>query len=196
MIGVFCETAPLLAGMTMERLGQACILITGIMASGKSTIAQKLAEHLPQSVHLRGDVFRKMIVNGRAEIQPSLSPEAIAQLNLRYHLAAQTANSYCAAGFSVVYQDVIIGSILDEVIALYRHWPLYVVVLCPAPDVALKRDATRHKQTYSAWTPDDLDRALRMETPRVGLWLDTSTLTVDETLSTILLRIGEAKVSG
>ena len=37
------------------------ILITGIMAAGKSTIAQALAEALPKSVHLRGDVFRRII---------------------------------------------------------------------------------------------------------------------------------------
>ena len=44
------------------------ILITGIMAAGKSTVAQHLAERLPRSVHLRGDVFRRMIVGGRAEM--------------------------------------------------------------------------------------------------------------------------------
>jgi shikimate kinase len=30
------------------------LLIIGIMASGKSTVAQLIAEHLPKSVHLRG----------------------------------------------------------------------------------------------------------------------------------------------
>ena len=38
------------------------------MAAGKSTIAQALAERLPKSVHLRGDLFRRMIVNGQAEM--------------------------------------------------------------------------------------------------------------------------------
>jgi deoxyadenosine/deoxycytidine kinase len=33
------------------------ILITGNMAAGKSSVAQALAERLPKSVHLRGDVF-------------------------------------------------------------------------------------------------------------------------------------------
>ena len=41
------------------------ILITGNMAAGKSSVAQSLAERLPKSVHLRGDVFRRMIVSGR-----------------------------------------------------------------------------------------------------------------------------------
>ena len=44
------------------------ILITGNMAAGKSTVAQALAERLPMSVHLRGDRFRRMIVNGQAEM--------------------------------------------------------------------------------------------------------------------------------
>jgi predicted kinase len=44
------------------------VLITGNMAAGKSSVAQALAERLPRSVHLRGDAFRRMIVNGRAEI--------------------------------------------------------------------------------------------------------------------------------
>lgn len=45
---------------------RAIVLITGIQAAGKSTIAQALAERLPRSVHVRGDLFRRMVVNGRA----------------------------------------------------------------------------------------------------------------------------------
>jgi hypothetical protein len=93
----------------------------------------------------------------------------------------------------VVYQDIIIGTMLNEVIGLYRQYPLYVVVLCPAPDIALKRDVHRHKQVYTGWTPEELDRTLREETPRVGLWLDTSNLTIEETVNTIFERIDEAR---
>lgn len=180
----------------MEKLRNATILITGIMAAGKSTIAQALAEKLPESVHLRGDVFRRMIVNGQAKIEAPVSEEAMAQLRLRYQIAAMTADVYCDAGFTVVYQDVIIGEILNEVIQMHRKHPLYVVVLCPSPDVALKRDESRHKQVYDSWTPDMLDHALRTETPRIGLWLDTSALTIEETVSSILNRLNEATISG
>lgn len=178
----------------VENLAQSTILITGIMAAGKSTIAQHLAEKLPKSVHLRGDVFRKMMVNGRAAIEPPLSDEALQQLHLRYEVAALAANRYCKAGFTVVYQDVILGAILNDVIALHQKWPLYVVVLCPATDVVLKRDANRHKQTYTAWTPAALDHSLHAETPKVGLWLDTSSLTIEATVNTIFARLDEAKI--
>ena len=77
-------------------------LLTGVMASGKSTTAQALAERLPRCVHLRGDVFRKMIVTGREEMTSQPTPQALEQLGLRYRLAAQAARGYWEAGFSVV----------------------------------------------------------------------------------------------
>jgi chloramphenicol 3-O-phosphotransferase len=178
----------------MEALAQSCILITGIMASGKSSVAQALAERLPKSVHLRGDAFRRMIVNGQAAIESPISDEAMAQLRLRYRLAAQVADTYCEAGFTVVAQDVIIGEILNEVIALYQQYPLYLVVLCPSPEAAFERDKNRHKQTYTSWTPEGLDKALREETPHLGLWLDSSNLSLSATVDSILARVDEARI--
>jgi hypothetical protein len=39
-----------------------------------------------------------------------------------------------------------------------------------------------------------LDRALREETPRLGLWLDTSELTLTETVEEILGRADESAI--
>lgn len=163
------------------------ILTTGIMASGKSSVAQALAERLPTSVHLRGDVFRRMIVNGRVEVEPNPSATALTQLRLRYDLAAGAARAYCAAGFTVVYQDVILGPNLEEVVVCLRPWPVTVVVLCPAAAVVARREAARPKTGYGGpWTIDAVDRVLRDATPRLGLWLDTSTLDVAAIVDAIL----------
>ncbi len=60
------------------------VLVTGIQAAGKSTVAQAPAERLAMSVDLRGDLFRRMVVNGRVEMGPANPPaEAIRQLRLR-----------------------------------------------------------------------------------------------------------------
>ncbi len=179
----------------MEFSSPSQILITGIMASGKSTIAQRIAEKLSKSVHLRGDLFRRMIINGRVDMLPQPDEEALSQLRLRYTLAARAADGYCAAGFNVVYQDVIIGEILQDVVVMHKEWPLYVVVLCPSPAVAVERDAHRHKQVYHSWTPEELDHALKYETPRIGLWLDTSAMTVDETVDAIFAHLDEARIA-
>lgn len=162
------------------------VLITGIMASGKSAVAQALAERLPRSVHVRGDAFRRMVVNGRAEMRPDPEPEAIEQLRLRYRLAAEVAKAFSDAGFAAVVQDVVLGPALDEVVRLYDGYPLRVVVLCPAPDVVARREAERAKKGYGPWSVAHLDRILRTETPRLGLWLDTSELGVEQTADAIL----------
>lgn len=170
-------------------------MITGIMAAGKSTVAQRLAERLPRSVHLRGGVFRRMIVNGRVEMGPDGSEAAMAQLRLRYRLAATAAASYRQAGFPGIYQDVIIGPLLGEVVDMLRGLqPLHVVVLCPSAEAVARREAERGKVGYCSWSPADLGGVLRHDTPRTGLWLDTSDLTADETADAILVRLGEAAV--
>lgn len=68
-------------------------IITGAMAAGKSTVAQLLAERLQKSVHLRGEVLRRMIVKGRTEMGPELSQEARAQLALRHRFAGDAARA-------------------------------------------------------------------------------------------------------
>src|SRR6266545_4462894 len=118
----------------MTGLGHAVVVITGIQAAGKSTTAQALAERLPRSVHVRGDVFRRMVVGGRADLTPDPSDEAIRQLRLRYRLAADVSDA------------------------------------------------------YGTWAIERLDEVLRHQTPRIGLWLDTSRQTSAETAEEILAR--------
>ena len=172
------------------------ILITGVMAAGKSTVAQALAERLPKSVHLRGDLFRRMIVNRQAEMGFELSAEALAQLNLRYAIASTVAEMYIASGFTVVYQDIIIGQTLVEIAYKLQHHALYVVVLCPSATVVATREAGRGKTGYQDEAAIiDFDRVLREDTPHIGLWLDTSTLTVAESVEAILAQIDHAKIT-
>lgn len=170
------------------------VVITGIMAAGKSTVAQALAERLPRAAHVRGDVFRRMIVSGGQEYAPGASGEAQAQLRLRYGLSAATADAYADAGFVAVVQDVILGDELKTYVDLLRTSPVHVVVLAPRPEAVAARDAGRGKAGYGAWTVEELDSVMRSTTPRTGLWLDTSELTADETVDAILAGLGEARV--
>jgi chloramphenicol 3-O-phosphotransferase len=166
----------------------AVYLITGIQAAGKSTVAQALAQRLPHSVHVRGDLFRRMIVNGRAEPTPPLTDAATRQLRLRYALAATVTDAYLRAGFSVVVQDILLGDELVRMTGLIRSRPLYVVVLVPDRATVAAREQRRAKKAYGEWTVDALDRSLRDQTPRIGLWLDNSAQTPDETVAEILAR--------
>jgi predicted kinase len=166
----------------------AVLLITGIQAAGKSTVAQLVAEQLDRSVHLRGDQFRRMIVTGRADMTPDPAPEAIRQLRLRHRITASVADQYCRAGFTVVAQDIILGEHLTEMVRWIRSRPLLVVVLAPEPAAVAAREAGRAKTAYGDYTVASLDAALRRDTPRIGLWLNTTDQTPGQTAAEILRR--------
>ena len=174
--------------MAPEGFAAGVVLITGIQAAGKSTVAQLLAERLPNSVHLRGDLFRRMIVNGRQDMTPEPTEEATGQLRLRHRLTAQTCEQYTAAGFTVIAQDVVLGEHLTSLAHEIRTRPLYVVVLAPDASAIADREAARDKDSYDEWTVRALDAVLRRETPRLGLWLDTSRQTPEQTVDDILRR--------
>lgn len=166
------------------------ILVTGVMAVGKSTVAQALAEQFERSVHLRGDVFRRLIVNGRADMGAPDQDEALRQLKLRYRSAAQAAMGYHEAGFTVIYQDVILGSLLTEVVSLLADTPLEVIVLRADEETIRARESSRQKTGYGNVTIEDLQDALD-STPKVGHWIDSSNLSVEETVVSVLEAIDE-----
>lgn len=161
-------------------------LITGLMASGKSTVAQALCERLEKSVHLRGDTFRRMIVSGREDMRENPPKEALEQLYLRYQLTADTAKAYFDHGFSVVIQDNYYGPALEHMLEFMGDYPVCVVVLCPDAKAIAEREAAREKRGYTGYDIKPLYEAFMNETPRIGLWIDNTNLTVQETVSYIL----------
>lgn len=108
------------------------------------------------------------------------------------------ADSFFSAGFGVVVEDNAYGgSYLDEYVAAISSRPLLVVVLIPEPEVVLRRDVERGHAAYQPgrWTAAELDRGLCQDTTRLGLWLDNSTQSPEETVDEILRRWHEAVVS-
>lgn len=173
----------------------AVVLITGVMAAGKSTVAGLLAERLPQAAHVRGDTFRRMLVSGREEMLPGPTAEATAQLDLRHRIAATVADEYASDGWTAIVQDIVIGPDLSRFVARVSTRPLYVVVLTPSTDAVRHRERTRPKTGYGVWTVESLDHSLRTETERIGLWLDTTEQTPQETVATILANLPAALVT-
>lgn len=169
-------------------------MITGAMAAGKSTVAELLAGRLPRSVHIRGDVFRKMVVNGRIDMTPSPSTSAIAQLHLRYELAALTADRYAEEGFDAIVQDVIVGGELADFIKRVTAPERYLVVLSPSVSALEWREEQRAKAGSVHFSPGAMDDVLRQETARIGYWLDSSAQTPEETVEDILTHLDLAAV--
>lgn len=172
------------------------VVVTGVMAAGKSTVSQLLAERFSRAVHLRGDVFRRFVVSGRVEMSPQGDDEAERQLALRHTIAARTADSYVEAGFTVVVQDLFVGETLAPFLAQVRSRPLSLVMLAPDVAVVMQRESERTKVGYGdLWSVRDFDHMVRTKTPRIGLWLDSSQQTPDETVDEVVRRLAEARVA-
>ena len=161
-------------------------LITGVMASGKSSVAQRVAGSLPRAVHLCGDVFRRMIVSGRMDMSENAPPEALEQLRLRYRLTADAARAYHAAGFDVIAQDNYYGEMLPYMLNLLDGLPVLTVVLCPSIEAIAARERARDKKGYGGFAIAPLYDSFLRETPRIGLWIDSTHQTVDETARAVL----------
>ena len=94
---------------------------------------------------------------------------------------------FMTAGFTTVYQDILIGADFLRVTGALADLAPRIVVLDPSVETLAQRDADRHKTGYGEhFPPHILAEALRAETPRKGLWLDTSAMSVDDVVEAIL----------
>jgi len=109
------------------------------------------------------------------------------------------ADEYCQAGFTTVVQDNIFGLDVVRWLQSVRTRPRHLVVLRPSVAVVRAREHARHegisKTAYrpGEFTAEDLDGYLA-QTPRIGLWLDTSLQTPAETIDSILGRAADTQV--
>jgi cytidylate kinase len=166
--------------------GGRIFLITGPMAAGKTTVGRLLAERFGRSVHLEGDLFRRSIVAGGVDMSASPSDEAFMQLRLRYRLTVAAALEYSREGFTVVVEDVVAGPLLEEFVALFGDVRVQVIVLVPRPDAVAERAAGREQGGYERWLVSDFYEGFISTTPKIGLWLDSTDQSPEETVDEIL----------
>ena len=119
-------------------------------------------------------------------MRPAPSEDALRQLRLRYRLGAVVADAYFEEGFTVALEDVIAGEMLREYVGIVRSRPLHVVVLLPSLAAVRTREDSRAAGGYRHWPIDDLYDLFSTRTPRLGVWLDTTQLTPEQTVDQIL----------
>ena len=165
----------------------AVLVISGIPGAGKSTIAAIVARRLERSAHIEAEVLQRFVVGGALWPDGEPRAEAMRQLRLRGRNVALLADSFFEAGITPIVDDVVIGSRFDELRADVRSRPLLFVLLTPSLEAVRERNRQRpNKDVFEAWR--HLDAVARSETKRLGLWLDTSKQTAEESADEILRR--------
>lgn len=172
----------------------AIIVVTGIMAAGKSTIAHLLAQRFARGVHVEADALQRMIVSGGKWVSEAGEPgdpsgEAAAQLRLRLKNMCLLAISFFEAGFTVVLDDIILGDRWLHLQEDLRGVPFSLVVLAPRIAVVTQqRDISRSKAPQGQTWATYLDHVLRTTMSGNGFWIDNSELTPEETVELILIQ--------
>jgi hypothetical protein len=169
------------------------VVISGLPGAGKSTVARLLAQSVPRAAHIEADELQRFVISGGAWPEASgIHGEAERQLRLRLRNACLLARSFRDYGFTAVVDDIVAGSRLDDVIEDLDGVPFDFVMLLPRFEVMKARWRAMESPFVDSW--DWIDDEIRLRTRRVGLWLDTTTLTPEETVVVILNRLDEATV--
>lgn len=174
-------------------------LITGVQGAGKSTVARQLGLRMNRAVHIPGDqLLRYWVVSGVVFLADDRE-EAKRQLQLCIKNQCLLAQSYSDAGFVPILDFVVWSK--DDIESYQRHLlsrALYLVVLAPSVEVALRRDKERTEKTIAAETAPanwwELQAYMRRDLSGIGLWVDFSALNADETVDYILARKANARV--
>lgn len=159
-------------------------VITGVPGAGKTTSARRLAERLPRSAVIEGDAVSEMVVAGHVRPEDEPAEEAERQLDLSVTNQALLARSFFDAGFTPVIDWIVTTT---GRLARYRRTlgavPVRFVVLAPGETVSVARHRARRKHVAERWVHmhDAFDRVRG-----VGLWIDNSELSVDDTVAVML----------
>ena len=167
--------------------GPTLFVVSGTQGAGKSTVAQLLARRFDPGAWISADALQKMIVSGGVwPAADAYSGTAERQLWLRLKNACLLGQSFVANGISAVIDDIVIGSRLDELLLHLAGEQFVFVMLTPRLDVVRERERGRGTALWEQW--EWLDDELRTKTRRIGLWLDSSDQTPDETVDEIVAR--------
>ena len=174
-------------------------LITGITASGKTTVGHALAAMLPRSIHIDGDWVARWVVSGSVPMDLPASVGAVEQLRLRYAGSLAVSQVYRHAGFDAVVTDNIferdLTGVLDLAFADDETSAVFVTVLNPSTDEVRRRYQDRPSGGYSSTVTVEVLTASLQRTPHLGLWLDSSPQTPTQTAKHILEHLDEAIVT-
>lgn len=169
-------------------------LVVGPPAVGKSTTSRALAAQFDRSIHIPVDDLRDMVVSGLVLPSSIWSDDLVQQITLARESAIHMALTYRRAGFAVVIDDFVDPNRLSEYQALRSHPDVHTVILYPIQSEAHRRNLQRAGTSPAR---DYIDEGIRIVYQQLDAvvdyleqdgWtvLDTSTLSVEATVSKIL----------
>lgn len=168
------------------------LIVSGLPGVGKTTVARELATRSARGAHLDTDqIGEALIVSGLVAPGQDPAEEAERQLALRRRNITDLARNFAEARFDVAISDVVLWPELLEQYRAAIDLPLRFVLLTATAQAIAGRDAARDKHVAEQWAHL---RAAQDEFRAPGLRLDTTGLSLDETLDAIRARWDDALI--
>ena len=169
------------------------ILLTGAPGSGKSTVARRLAQHFPLSLHLPVDQLREMMVNGVQLPGAGWSDAVTQQFAWARTSAVYMAGVYARNGVDVVIDDVAVpAAFAEHYAALGMGAHVHRVLLLPTAEALIRRLRARGGP-YDGVLVDEVPWFYSyLEPMPKGGWLvlDSSEWSIEQTVQAVLHGIG------
>ena len=168
--------------------------VVGPPAVGKSTTSRALAARFTKSVHIPVDDIRNMVVSGIVLPGAVWSDDLTKQVTLARTSVVQMALTYHSAGFVVVIDDFWDPNHRSDYRALLSHPDIHKIVLYPGQGEAHRRNLERSGEGPARAYIDEgvrivyqqLNAAVPQLVQEGWLVLDTTTLSIEATVTTIL----------
>ena len=155
-------------------------IITGPSGVGKTTISQELAKRSNKSALIEGDFIYAQVIGGYVSAWKEGN-----HLEVFWEVCLNTIETYLSYGYDVVFNYIVTPSIITKMQDKFKEYNTKLVILLTDEETILKRDSQRPEDCQMKERCIILLNSFKSKNYNPKNILDTTNLSVDETVDTI-----------
>lgn len=155
-------------------------IITGPAGAGKSTISRKIAESKSKSVLIEGDDIYHQVVGGYVQAWKQGN-----HLDIFWKICIDMIDIYLSNGYTVVFNYIVNPENIKALQDKFKEYKIKFIILITDEGTLLSRDKERPKDCQMGERCLTLLNNFKNKNFNKNNFLDTSNLSVDETLEEI-----------
>lgn len=155
-------------------------IITGPAGVGKSTISRKLAQISNKSVLIEGDEIYAHVISSYQSAWKEGN-----HLEIFWEVCLNMIETYLSYGYDVIFNYIVTPNILEKIKWKFKNCHIKFVILITDENTILKRDSLRPEDSQMKERCIVLLNSFKNNNFSIKNFLDTSNLSIDETVKII-----------